>query len=631
MNSDLINILLVEDNLGDVDLLQIILSEVKSFEHKLTITNTLNSALEHLNQIQFDVTLLDLSLPDAQGLDTVSQMRRQAMKIPIVVLTGLDDETLALKAVQKGAQDYIIKGAFDGNLLVRTIRHAIERHRLLNDLEKQMQAYLSSETRFHNMIEYNADGVIIIDQTNIVRFVNPATETLFNRSSNDLIGQPFEYSITAGEVKEVKIQRLGDNEAFAEIRVVDITWDEQPAYLATLRDVTQRKRTEQELTAYREQLEILIQKRTALLEEALEDIVNAHSKINAILHSVADGLIVIDPNYQVILANSAAETIFNFEHQKMLGQEIDLDHRHIWLRHLVESTSKHRINDCELEVKLEDNDTGQLTILQARAGLVDNQEGELLGIVIIIRDVTRLREVDRLKSEFLTMAAHELRTPLTTVLGFSEILVQRQISEGQKQRYIAMINEQAIHLNEIVNNLLDIARLEAGRGLELDLKPVDINSVIDMTVNSFIESSKKHKICLELGDNLPQAMVDTLRVKQVGKNLLSNAIKYSPNGGTIKVRSRVKSDWLELSVQDEGIGLTPEQQAHLFEQFYRADTSNTAIGGTGLGLTISKLIVNLHGGDIWVKSRPDKGTTVSLTLPIVKNGSSRTNELETRS
>lgn len=387
-------------------------------------------------------------------------------------------------------------------------------------------------------------------------------------------------------------------------------------YEQAQQEIQERKRAEAALNQYRHRLEELVQQRTAQLEQAMTEITQAKDKIQAILHSVADGLIVTDINHRVILANPAAETLLEHRLETMNNNQRDTAIKNDWLRQLVYSTLTYRIAVAEVDVKLAHSPEGQAKIMHARAALVNDYQGNPVGTVTIIRDVTRLREVDRLKTEFLSIAAHELRTPLTTVLGFSEILLSRELDQPRRQRYLTLINEQAVQLTEIVNSLLDISRLEAGKGLEFNLQPVDMSQLLRAVTQPFSEATSTHHFQLEGLDSLPLVQGDKFRLGQVTKNLISNAIKYSPQGGQIIIRGVLKSNHIEFSIRDEGIGMTLEQQKHLFEKFYRADTSNTAVGGTGLGLAISKLIIDLHQGAMWVNSQREVGTTVYFTLPL---------------
>jgi len=229
-----------------------------------------------------------------------------------------------------------------------------------------------------------------------------------------------------------------------------------------------------------------------------------------------------------------------------------------------------------------------------------------------------LKDLDRLKTEFLSTAAHELRTPLTSIRGFSEIMLTRELDETRKKRYLTFISQEATQLGDIIDDLLDVSRLEAIRGLALKQEPIDMTKLIDEVLTLFIESSPNHNFQIKCTTELPLMRGDSFRLSQVVKNLLSNAVKFSPKGGTITIRSQVIPGHLEISVQDEGIGMTPEQQVHLFEKFYRADASNTSISGTGLGLAVSKLIVELHGGETWAESEYGVGSTFYVKLPLAE-------------
>jgi signal transduction histidine kinase len=254
--------------------------------------------------------------------------------------------------------------------------------------------------------------------------------------------------------------------------------------------------------------------------------------------------------------------------------------------------------------------------------IVINYEGSP-AILAVSRDVTEHRRVERelrhlnqIKTQFLSTAAHELRTPLTSIQGFSELLLTRDLPPARHRHFLSLINEQAAELGSIINDLLDISRLEAKGRLTLTLEAVDINELILQVAEPFAEVASKHQIRFEFAQACPPVTGDRVRLAQVVKNLLSNAIKYSPDGGPIVVRTEAKGSQVEISVQDHGIGMTPEQQRHLFEEFYRANASNTAIGGTGLGLAICKKIVELHNGTICAESKTQVGSVFRFTLPV---------------
>jgi PAS domain S-box-containing protein len=386
----------------------------------------------------------------------------------------------------------------------------------------------------------------------------------------------------------------------------------------SIRYAVERKRTEAELKAYREQLETLVQERTSDLERAMAEVVTGRDRIDAILRSVADGLIVTDLNQKVILANPAAEALLGFRLSEVIGQEISMGIRNNKLREIIRNTSEQHPQGYEIDVELKEADNRPSRVLRARTAVVDDRWEQPLGTVTIIQDVTRLREIDRLKTELLTTAAHELRTPLTSILGFSEILLTRSLDQTRHRSYLQLIHEQSSHLSEIIQDLLDVSRLEAGRGLELKLQPIDLTEMVKQVIGPYLETETNHQFLLEGLKPLPQIRGDGFRLTQVCRNLLSNALKYSPQGSEITIESRLLPESVEIRVQDQGIGMTPEQQKPLFEPFYRADNSHTAVGGTGLGLAVSKMIIEQHGGKIWLESERGVGTIACFMLPLQK-------------
>ena len=247
MNDKSTTALLIEDNEDDALIIREMLSRAKGDRFDLEWSNRLSTGLERLAEGGIDVVLLDLGLPDSQGLRTLSKVNAQAPEVPAVVMTGLADETLAVEAVRVGAQDYLTKGQVDGNLLARSLRHAIERHRMQAELEQRAQELQASETRLRTIIEKAADSIIIVDGNGMVRFVNPAAESLFGRQAEEFLGESLGLPVVAGETTEIDIIRRGGETATAEMRVVETMWEGESAYLASLHDITERKRAEEKI------------------------------------------------------------------------------------------------------------------------------------------------------------------------------------------------------------------------------------------------------------------------------------------------------------------------------------------------------------------------------------------------
>ena len=252
-DNKIIKVLSVEDNPEIATLIRKVLAKDKTNTFELEVVDCLSLGLKRLSERSFDIFLLDLILPDSQGLDIFIRVHAQAPQIPIIVLTGLENEMLAMEALRMGAQDYLVKGQYDISLLARCIRYAIERHENLEQLKRTKGALALSEVRFRNMIEKDADGIIIVDSNGVVRFANPAAGVLFSCKTEEFLGQLFGFPVVAGETTEIDIVHGKAGEIIAEMRVVEMDWEGERAYLASLRDITERKRMIEELEQTRQQ------------------------------------------------------------------------------------------------------------------------------------------------------------------------------------------------------------------------------------------------------------------------------------------------------------------------------------------------------------------------------------------
>jgi signal transduction histidine kinase len=223
-----------------------------------------------------------------------------------------------------------------------------------------------------------------------------------------------------------------------------------------------------------------------------------------------------------------------------------------------------------------------------------------------------------MKTDFISTAAHQLRTPLTSIQGFSEILMTSDdIKEEEKKEFISYINKQSVNLANIINDLLDISRIESGIGFTLHKVPCDINEIIKERVEYFQASYPERQFDIILPREPVEVKVDKDKIGQALENILSNAVKYSPGGGSVCVTAeKIAEAKIEISVADQGIGMSPDQVEQIFDKFYRADASNSAISGTGLGTSIIKNYVEAHGGKVWVESELGKGTVVKFLLKI---------------
>ncbi len=267
------------------------------------------------------------------------------------------------------------------------------------------------------------------------------------------------------------------------------------------------------------------------------------------------------------------------------------------------------------------------------SGPVRTRAGTSLGRLFFFRDATREKQADQMKNEFITIVSHELRTPLTSIKGFTELILEGDAGEISPavQEFLEIVKSSADQLVGITNDILETARIELGK-IKLELKPLAPARIIRHAVDAIrpLLNSKQQVITVDLPTDLPLIYADQERLAQILTNLLSNAHKYTPERGSITLRAYAAErldDYLEqrvdgpsvvIDVIDTGIGIAPEDQVHLFTRFYRVSNAEThGIGGTGLGLNVTRSLVQMHGGSIWVDSAHGRGSTFSFSLPAV--------------
>jgi PAS domain S-box-containing protein len=364
-----------------------------------------------------------------------------------------------------------------------------------------------------------------------------------------------------------------------------------------------------ELETYSESLEQAVRERTIQFQQAKE-------RIETILDNTPDVIMLLDKDGNVETCNPALNTMFRIENTGgYIGQPpwqfVDNTYVHTVQESLQRVLSNNKV--IRLEVIALRNDGSHFDAEMALAPV--RQDNRTRNIVCTIRDISLLKEVGRMKDSFLSIAAHELRTPLSSVMGFSEILLTRDLAPERHRRYLQIINDTSLRLNDIINNMLDISRLESGKGLDIQPEPFDIGKLITELLTYYQEAYPDYIFKLADMDESYKVIGDRLRLESVIRNLISNAIKYSGPGRPITVSCAHADGHLKINVEDTGIGITREQQKHLFEKFYRADPSNRSVSGTGLGLAICKLIVEGHGGEIGVESEEGKGSTFYFSIP----------------
>ena len=380
------------------------------------------------------------------------------------------------------------------------------------------------------------------------------------------------------------------------------------------------------------------------------------SRYRKLLHAVPDAILEVDPEGRITILNEAAERMFGYTRAEFLGLNVETlvpaamrsghaKHRSSYAEH---PNTRPMGTGLELQGQRKDG-----SLFPVEISLSPNWIEGSLHVIASVRDITerktvenrlrslreqytaeltlkneqleaRNREVERanrLKTEFLASMSHELRTPLHTIIGFSELLgeqLEGPLTEKQ-QRFVGHILQDARHLLELINEVLDISKIESGR-LELKRETFDFSQCVEEVMAGIRHHAASRNITLENQNNFHESLyADRLRLKEILYNLLNNAVKFTPEGGRVWIEAGREGDTLHISVCDTGIGIPEKEQPSIFEKFYQVgDISGGVREGTGLGLPITKHLVELHGGAISVASQPGKGSSFRLVLPLLQ-------------
>jgi PAS domain S-box-containing protein len=530
MSDNPMRILLIEDNPGDARLIQEMLNEAKSAPFILEWRDRLSSGLQKLAEDGADVILLDLGLSDSQGLDTYSKAQSQFPGVPIVVLSGLHDESVAVKAVSEGAQDYLVKGQIDGKLTARSMMYAIERKRsemAIKKLRHQIELILNSA----------GEGIFGLDLNGNYTFVNPAAGKMLGYEAGYLSGKhshsfihhskidgspypEFESPICAtyrdGSIHHAEelFWRMDGTSFPVEMTSTPIRENNEiVGAVVTFRDITERKRAVEQLRSAHDKLETRVAERTAEL-----------IKVN-----------------------------------KALDAEIAE-------RKLFEERQTHLIKELE--------------------------------------------SINRELDDFAHIISHDLKAPLRAIKSLSDWVMQDHadaIGEYGKEKMV-LLNSRIDHLRDLIDSILEYSRI--GR-LVKDVAEVDLSSLVDKVIASLL-CPKNIRITVD--NQLPVVTCDMVRIGQVFQNLVDNAVKHmDKHEGEIRIGCVGDGKQWTFSVADNGPGIERKHYKRIFQLFQSLHGDEKK--GMGAGLAITKKIVEMHGGRIWVDSKVGRGSTFFFSLP----------------
>lgn len=349
-------------------------------------------------------------------------------------------------------------------------------------------------------------------------------------------------------------------------------------------------------------------------------------RLDALLDSAADGIMILAPDHMVERVNPALARMLGITTQEIRGKNQDEIIR--WANVGDGLTlSQAEAGGWPLtphatfyvEGDLERENGVPLPVGITYAPLVST-DGRLLNIIASVRDITRFRESEELKSTFISIISHELKTPVALIKGYVSTLRREDVSwdSAVVDDSLQVIEEEADHLTEMIENLLDASRLQAG-ALSLNVSDVNLDALIRRIAERLQTQTSAHQIIVDLPENFPVILGDDQRLAQVLSNLIGNAIKYSPLGGDIQISGSIHQRQVVVCVSDKGQGIAPDDLPHVFDRFYRAKDASRTTKGAGLGLYLARAVVEAHGGRIWVDPTPESGARICFSLPREEN------------
>ncbi|MBM3190361.1 MAG: PAS domain-containing protein, partial [Chloroflexi bacterium] len=349
-----------------------------------------------------------------------------------------------------------------------------------------------------------------------------------------------------------------------------------------------------------------------------QSVLEKSNELEAILRGIGDGVIVVDPQLRLLMMNPVAARTFRVLEAPRPGTRLPDLVENVDLLALTEDTLDASDGPLVREIVLP-AEGDRSRIYEALASTIRGASGRPRGVAIVMRDITSQKEIEQMKTDFLSVVSHELRTPLHSIKGFVDIILMGktgQINDLQRD-FLTTVQESTANLQRLIDDLLEFSRMEAG---QIRLKPerVSLYDIAETVVERL--SPLAHEGQLALLNRVPEDMAtveaDPMRIEQVLTNLITNAIKFTPEEGSVTVLAADFGSQVRVAVKDTGIGIPEEEQARIFERFYQVDGSATrAYRGAGLGLTICKFIVEYHHGRIWVESKEGEGSTFSFVLP----------------
>ncbi|HEX3756204.1 MAG TPA: PAS domain S-box protein [Rhizomicrobium sp.] len=604
-----IRVLLLEDNATDRILVEELLRNCAEAAFELVCFSRLAPALNCLKTRTFDVAVIDMVLPDAAGMEIYNRIRELAPFLPVVVLTASSDTSRFDALLKAGAQDCLVKLHPLGQLLPRAIRYAIERYRIHEELTQRVKELARSEARLHSLIDANSDAMLIVDRSGAVRFANRSAALMFGFTPSELAGRNLGLPQASDRAVELDIVRRDGKRGRAELKILPMVWEGENAWLAALRDITERAAAAASLR--QSEAEIRIKENHLASAQRL-------ASIGSFEIDFATGAFSCSKEFCKIhsLAPSACR-----DYDGLLGPIVAPEERRYIEDNLAIARSGRTPPTLEYRFRRSD---GQERRVERRSEVLFDQNGRPSGVLGVVRDITDLRQAEAREAEIAeqlrhaqkidalgTLAggiAHDLNNTLVPIRVLAPVLKRGPKRSEQEQRCLDLIVAAAARASQLVRQILAFSRKQTleRQPVRLDELVKDSLAMLRAGIPAFV------RIGTEIAA-VPGILANPGQLCQVLLNLVLNAAQaVGEQPGVIIIGVAPDPQGVRLSVTDTGSGMDEATQRRIFEPFF---TTKAASEGTGLGLSVVKGIITEHDGAISVTSKLGAGTRFDVIFP----------------
>lgn len=371
-----------------------------------------------------------------------------------------------------------------------------------------------------------------------------------------------------------------------------------------------------------------VQKSNEIIKKKYDALNNEKKRTEAVIRSITEGLVVVNENGEVLLMNPAAEKLLGVKKEEKIGSSILKDLKNEQLITLA-TESQDKDGKEITSVKLSSGEESTKKILKTSSAVIENEYGKTVGMVSVLTDVTKQKELDRMRSDFVSRVSHELRTPIVTTQNSIALLLDGATGALNKdqEKFLVLAQRNLKRLGLLIDDLLDLSKMEASK-MKIDRTLCSIKKLIDEVGETMTAWVKTKNIKVEklIQEDIPEISIDSNRIIQVLNNIIGNAVKFTPANGIITVEAKLDETKksIVVSITDTGIGIDKEDLSKVFDKFQQiGERVSTDMSGTGLGLTISREIIELHGGKMWAESSKNQGAKIIFTLPTRIGGKSK--------